>query len=69
LAFGGRLSANSGHRSSISSRIGSEIASMCLKSRSRSRQDSARGQARLRGCWHDDADDLRCLRLRAGSGP
>ena len=33
LAFGGSLFASSGHRSSISSRIGSETASMCLKSR------------------------------------
>lgn len=33
LAFGGSLFTSSGHRSSISSRIGSEMASMCLKSR------------------------------------
>jgi hypothetical protein len=33
LAFGGSLFTSSGHRSSINSRIGSEIASMCLKSR------------------------------------
>jgi hypothetical protein len=33
LAFGGSLFTSSGHRPSINSRIGSEMASMCLKSR------------------------------------